>query len=84
MDEKLRAILAFLEKVTTAPADVVPADAEAVLAAGVTRQGVEDALYVSAMFATITRLADAFAFGITSDADFEASAKSLIEFGYKL
>ena len=49
IDEKLRATLAFLEKVTRSPATVVASDARAVLDAGVTPKGIEDALYVAAL-----------------------------------
>lgn len=84
IDEKLRAALAFLEKLARTPADVTPADAQAVLDAGVSRKGVEEALFVSAMFHMITRCADAFGFAVPEEPGFLASAKSLLRFGYKL
>lgn len=84
ISEKLRAMLGFLEKVTTAPGTLGPADAQAVLATGVTRQGVKDALFIAAMFNTINRLADAFYFEVGPPEAFVASANSLLKFGYKL
>jgi alkylhydroperoxidase family enzyme len=84
VDEKLRAMLDFLEKLTREPAAIGPADAKRVLAAGVSERAFVDALYVQAMFQFITRCADAFAFEIPPDAAFRASAKSLLRFGYKL
>lgn len=82
--ERLRAMLGFLHKLTVAPESVGPDDARPVLAAGVGEQAFVDALGVQAMFAFITRCADAFAFDIPPDASFVAGAKSLLRFGYKL
>jgi alkylhydroperoxidase family enzyme len=84
IDPKLRATLALLEKVTLTPAEVVADDARAVLATGVTAQGVRDALFVGAMFNLINRLGDAFGFAVPDDAAFESGAKALLRFGYKL
>ena len=84
MDEKLRAMLKFIEKLCQTPSDVGPDDLEPVLAAGVTSAAVREALYVVGMFSLITRLADAFGFAIPDEAGFEASGKSLLRFGYKL
>jgi alkylhydroperoxidase family enzyme len=84
ISDKLRATLAFLEKVTTAPDTLAPADARAVLDTGVTRQGVKDALHVAAMFNAINRLADAFDFEVGPPASFTSAAKTLLRFGYAL
>jgi hypothetical protein len=48
-----------------------------VLAAGVSRQQVEDALAVCAAFNTTDRLADAFGFELLSPEGFESGAKYL-------
>jgi alkylhydroperoxidase family enzyme len=82
--ERLRAMLGFLEKLTANPDSVGPDDARAVLAAGVSEAAFIDALNVQAMFAFITRCADAFNFDIPPDAAFAIAAKALIRFGYKL
>ena len=84
IDEKLRAMLGFIEKLTLLPTEVGGDDMKPVLAAGVTPEAVREALYVVGMFSTITRCADAFGFGIPDDAGFEASGKSLLKFGYEL
>jgi alkylhydroperoxidase family enzyme len=55
----LRATLRFLRTMTLAPESLAPADAERVLAAGVSRAALRDAIEVSAGFNLITRLADA-------------------------
>jgi alkylhydroperoxidase family enzyme len=62
VDPPLRATLGFLEAVTLRPGEVGPADAEAVRAAGVSDEAIEDALTVCACFNLIDRLADSFAF----------------------
>src|SRR5690348_4185459 len=59
IDEPLRATLRMLGKLTREHT-VDAADMRAVLAAGVSRQQIDDALAVSFAFGTINRLADAF------------------------
>jgi alkylhydroperoxidase family enzyme len=58
-------------------------DMRQVLSAGVSRQQVEDALAVCAVFNTTNRLADAFGFEMLSAEDFEAGAKYLLKRGYR-
>lgn len=59
------------------------ADMREVLAAGASRQQIEDALAVCAGFNTTGRLADAFGFEVLSPEAFEAGAKYLLKRGYK-
>lgn len=80
----LRAMLVFIGKLARTPAEITAADARAVLAAGVTREMYVDALAVQAAFHHITRCADAFKFAIPDEKGFQASASSLLKFGYKL
>ena len=84
IDEKLRATLVFLEKVTREHDAVGAKDVEALFALGVTRAQVKDALGVAWCFNVITRLADTFKFEVGPQAAFDASAKSLLTRGYKL
>ena len=67
IDERLRAALAFLRKVTLEPEAVGPDDAVAARAAGVSTDALRDALYVCAYFNLIDRLADSFGFTPVSD-----------------
>jgi alkylhydroperoxidase family enzyme len=83
IEEPLRATLAFLRKVTREHGRVTDSDAAALLALGVTRSQIEDALHVAFAFNVIDRLADAFEFHIGADAAFEADARSLLSRGYR-
>ena len=58
-------------------------DMRAVLAAGVSREQIEDALAVCFSFNTIGRLADAFGFFVPGPKAFEAGAKYLLARGYR-
>jgi uncharacterized peroxidase-related enzyme len=82
VEEPLRATLRMLGKLTR-EGKVGAGDMRAVLAAGVTRQQVKDALAVCAAFNTTDRLADAFGFEVLSPEGFEAGAKYLLKRGYR-
>jgi AhpD family alkylhydroperoxidase len=78
----LRATLFMLGKLTrehTVDAD----DMRAVLAAGASRQQIEDALAVCFSFNVISRLANAFGFFVPGPEAFEAGAKYLLARGYR-
>ena len=82
IEEPLRATLFMLSKLMreeTVDAD----DMEAVLAAGASRQQIEDALAVCFSFNVIGRLADAFGFFVPTDEAFDAGAKYLLARGYR-
>jgi len=82
IEEPLRATLLMLGKLTrehTVDAD----DIRAVLAAGASRQQIEDALAVCFSFNVISRLADAFGFLVPAPEAFEAGAKYLLARGYR-
>ncbi len=84
ISEPLRATLGLLAKVTRAHDNVTAEDVRPVLALGVTRAQIEDALAVCWAFNVITRLADTFHFGIGPQSAFDSSAKMLLSRGYKL
>lgn len=82
LPKPLRATLLMLGKLTrehTVSAD----DMRAVLAAGASRQQIEDALAVCFSFNVIGRLADAFGFAVPAPEAFEAGAKYLLARGYR-
>jgi alkylhydroperoxidase family enzyme len=69
VDGPLRATLGFLEKLTLRPEEVRAEDAEAVLAAGVSKDALVDAIHVGALFTMIVRLADSFGWRVPPDRD---------------
>ncbi len=82
IEEPLRATLLMLGKLTrehTVNAD----DMRALLAAGASRQQIEDALAVCFSFNVIGRLADAFEFSVPGPEAFAAGAKYLLARGYR-
>ena len=82
VEDGLRATLRMLGKLTR-EGKVGAEDMRQVLAAGVSRQQVQDALAVCAAFNTTDRLADAFGFEMLSPEGFEAGAKYLLKRGYQ-
>jgi uncharacterized peroxidase-related enzyme len=82
IEEPLRATLRMLRKLTREHT-VDASDMSAVLAAGVSRDQVEDALAVCFAFNAIGRLADAFEFYVLGPEAFEAAAKFLLLRGYR-
>lgn len=82
VEEGLRATLRMLGTLTR-EGKVGAGDIRQVLAAGVSRQQVEDALAVCAAFNTTNRLADAFGFEVLSPEGFDAGAKYLLKRGYR-
>lgn len=82
IDEKYRATLAFLEKTTRHPDQLVSADARAALDAGVSAQQLRDAAAVAAVFNIITRNANALDFQMPTPAEFAKAAGMLLRRGY--
>ena len=82
IEEPLRATLRLLGKLTREHA-VNADDIRALLAAGVSREQIEDALAVCFAFNTTDRLADAFGFFVPGPKAFEAGAKFLLKRGYQ-
>ena len=80
--ERVRAALGFLEKLTLTPADVGRADVEALHAAGLNDQAIEEAIAVAAVFNVIDRLADAFDFKLPSEKDLKLAPRFLLTLGY--
>jgi len=84
IDERLRATLGFIEKLTLRPAELTQADANAVLATGVNRDALIDAIHVAALFNMIVRLADSFGWDVPPWDAFAARADGMLAGGYAL
>jgi alkylhydroperoxidase family enzyme len=84
VDERLRATLGFLEKLTLRPAEVTRSDAQAVLDTGVSREALIDAIHVCALFSMIVRLADSLGWDVPAFESFAARADEMLATGYTL
>jgi alkylhydroperoxidase family enzyme len=81
---QLAATLVFLEKLTLRPDELLPADADAVRAAGVSTQALRDAATVCALFNMIVRLADSLGWDVPSWERLTARAPAMLDGGYAL
>jgi uncharacterized peroxidase-related enzyme len=82
IEEPLRATLRMLRKLTREHA-VNADDMRAVLAAGVSREQIEDALAVCFTFNTVDRLSRTFGWVVAGPKAFQAGAKFLLARGYR-
>ncbi|HEX3591573.1 MAG TPA: peroxidase-related enzyme [Pseudonocardiaceae bacterium] len=81
VDDKLRAVLRYVGKLTRTPAAITGQDADDVLAAGWDQQALHHAVLVCALFNFMNRLVNGL--GIQGDDDyFRASGERLVEVGY--
>jgi uncharacterized peroxidase-related enzyme len=83
ISEKLRAMLAFLEKLTLRPGEVGPEDMPPLRAAGLTAEEIEGAVHVCAHFNMINRVADSLGFARATPKGYAAGAKRLLTVGYE-
>ena len=84
IDEPLRFTLAFLRKVTLAPDDVTASDLDPLLAAGISKAQILDALYVAFVFNIMDRLADTMCWDLPAETWYPKAAKVLLARGYAL
>jgi alkylhydroperoxidase family enzyme len=82
IDERLRATLGFIERLTLSPDEVGPEDVLKARQARVSDAALRDAVYVCALFNTIDRISDALDFAIPPEEGFRRGAKFLLRFGY--
>ena len=81
---ELHATLTFIEVLTQRPGELSAADAEAVYAAGVSRQALSDAATICSLFNMITRLADSLGWDVPDSEPLSARAPSMLAAGYSL
>jgi uncharacterized peroxidase-related enzyme len=82
IEERLRATLRFLRKLTLEPDTVGGDDVRALHASGVDDAAIEEAVYVATMFNVIDRLADAFDFRPNDAKGLRWVARILLKVGY--
>ena len=85
VNERVRATLALLKKVTLDHANVTPEDIRAVRQAGVSVAAIRDALEVGYLFNIYDRLADAMGWDVPLIAEgyYKVAAKRLLKNGYR-
>ena len=82
IDDKLRAMLGVLEKLTLTPDALSPADIRPVLALGVSAEAVRDAFYVAFLFNTYDRLADTLGWELPDERYYPKAGRFLLKRGY--
>lgn len=82
ISDRLRTTLDFLEKTVLDPRSLSADDVEAMRAAGVEDQAMDDALQVAFVFGIMDRLADAFDFEISDERALKWIARMLLNAGY--
>ena len=80
--EPLRATLALLETLTLRPEALTPEAVRTVLAHGVTREAVRDAMYVAFLFNIYDRLADTLGWEKPGEAYYRNAGRHLLKHGY--
>jgi alkylhydroperoxidase family enzyme len=84
VDQRLRATLGFIEKLTLRPGELTADDATQVFATGVSEEALVDAIHVAALFNMIVRLADSLGWDVPSFEEFQARADRMLATGYTL
>ena len=84
MDERTRAMLGFLEKLTLRPEDLGPEDADAVRATGASDDAMVDAIHVAALFNMIVRLADSLGWDVPTWESCLDRGEAMLSRGYAL
>ena len=81
---QLKAALGLVRELTLAPEEVGADDIRPTLKAGVSEDGVIDAIHVCFAFNLIDRVADALGFDLMDEEGYRQAAQVLLKFGYKL
>ena len=84
IDERLRAVLGLLEKMTLNHTQLCPDDVRAVAATGVSKEAIADALEVAFLFNVYDRLADTMGWHVPAKDSgyYTLAAKRLLKHGY--
>lgn len=83
IDEKLRATLGLLRKLTLEHDALAPDDVRVVLDKGVSREAIRDAFYVAFLFNTLDRLADTLGWELPEARYYPKAGRFLLKFGYR-
>jgi alkylhydroperoxidase family enzyme len=85
IDEKLRAMLGLLQKMTLDHANFGPDDVKTALRLGVTKDAIAEAMEVAFLFNIYDRLADAMGWDVPSESGgyYQVAARRLLKHGYR-
>jgi alkylhydroperoxidase family enzyme len=83
IDDRLRAMLGFLEAVTLRPEAVGADQARALRAGGLSRRAIQEALYVCYLFNVYVRMADSLGFRLHPPEEYRGIARNLLQRGYR-
>jgi alkylhydroperoxidase family enzyme len=85
IDARLRETLRFLRKMTLEPDALTADDARAVLATGIDKAALTEAIHVAYLFNVYDRLADAMGWHVPDKAlgSYQAGARRLLSRGYQ-
>lgn len=83
IDERLRATLGFLEKLTLKPDEVTAADMAPARAAGLSDAAIEEAIRVCFLFCLIDKIADALDFALPTPRSLRWVGRILLRIGYQ-
>ena len=83
LDQRVREMLRFLSKMTLEPDKLEAADLEPLRAAGLSDAAIEEAIEVGFLFNVIDRIADAFDFHVSNEAELRWTVRILTRLGYK-
>ena len=85
IDERLRATLKLLHKMTLDHGNLGPDDVRAVLTLGVTKEAIADAMEVAFLFNIYDRLADTMGWDVPSESGgyYQVAARRLLKNGYQ-
>ncbi len=84
IDDRLRAMLRFVQKMTLTPADLSPEDGGALRRAGISHAAAIDATGIALSFNLIDRLADSFSFAVPPESAFAGMAGKMANRGYRM
>jgi alkylhydroperoxidase family enzyme len=83
VEARLRAALAFLEKLTLAPDEIGPEDVIAARGQGISDAALRQVIYVCFIFSTMDRIADALAFDLPDARTLKRYAWIATIYGYR-
>jgi alkylhydroperoxidase family enzyme len=83
LDSRLQTTISLLEQMTLQPEKVSEVEVQRALAAGVSREALDDAIHICFLFNMIVRVADAMDFEVPTREEARRNAKIVLRRGYR-